>query len=261
MKNKILRMSLISLLLCLCNLILENNVKGQISYLGIKGGLNLPNLEGGTNAVSEGYKTRQAPAFGIFGGMNLTQNLDLQIELLYSGQGGIKNWENELTSAYNSQIPKGLILYQNTKNIAILNYIELPILAKYNLALGKTFKFHIEAGPYFGYLISAKTITSSSSPVYFNESETKIASSSSEASYKVDSNVTSSIRKGNFGITGGLAFSMQIGQGELILDGRPSYGFTNIQKYAVDGKNRTGEMVISLGYAMNLKSKKLKVKS
>ena len=56
----------------------------------------------------------------------------------------------------------------------------------------------------------------------------------------------------NIGITGGVGISRTFGPGDLILDLRGSYGFSDVQKDPINGKNHTGCLVISLGYALKL---------
>jgi len=56
----------------------------------------------------------------------------------------------------------------------------------------------------------------------------------------------------NIGITGGISISRTWGPGDLILDLRGSFGFTNVQKGPANGKNNTGCFVISLGYAIKI---------
>jgi hypothetical protein len=64
--------------------------------------------------------------------------------------------------------------------------------------------------------------------------------------------ITSDIKTVNTGITGGIGISSQILNGEVILDIRGSYGFTNIQKNSLNGKNNTGGLVVTIGYSYNI---------
>jgi hypothetical protein len=60
----------------------------QSMYAGIKGGLSIPSLRGGNSEISEGYSTRMGPDFGAYIGESISGAFGLQLELLYSSQGG-----------------------------------------------------------------------------------------------------------------------------------------------------------------------------
>src|SRR3954468_1663947 len=107
-------------------------------YLGVKGGISIPDLKGSdNNPVSKGWSTRLGPYAGIVGELKLSDKISIQGELNYSSQGGKKNGEKAISSA---QLAKsfGLPLppnspsyvYINCKSEAKLNYIELPVLLK-----------------------------------------------------------------------------------------------------------------------------------
>lgn len=74
---------------------------------------------------------------GIYAKLPLTDAIAIQPELLYSRKGA------ELV--YDNVFAEGTAKFK-------LNYIELPILLKFNL----TDNFNIHAGPYFAYLIDAQ---------------------------------------------------------------------------------------------------------
>lgn len=73
-----------------------------------------------------------------------------------------------------------------------------------------------------------------------------------EQSFDANNDVTSNIKRFNFGITGGIGFTEEIGFGELFLDVRGAYGLTNVQKYSKDGKSHNGYVLIALGYSIGL---------
>lgn len=233
-------------------------------YLGVKGGISIPNLQGGGSAsqVSNGYKSIEGPYFGIFADFKVSKHFSIQPELNYSAQGGQKNGVQAIAT---SQLPAGLIpagtppadippyVYASYKSKARLNYLELPILAKYSISLGKAWKFLIDAGPYVGFLMSAHDITKDSSYVYADPGETQPL-----APFKVDfggnQNIRPDIYKFNFGFQGGVGFEYHFKKcGYLYLEGGGNYGFLNIQKYTADGKNQTGAGTVALGYAFKIR--------
>jgi hypothetical protein len=53
--------------------------------------------------------------------------------------------------------------------------------------------------------------------------------------------------------TGGAGIAKPLGaRNRIFFDARFEYGFINIQKYKEDGKNNTGNVLLSLGYACRL---------
>ena len=107
--------------------------------------------------------------------------------------------------------------------------------------------------PYAGYLLSARQKTSGSSIVYADAAGTQAVSVDPEtgqvfpASFDASTNITNQIHTLNVGLTGGIGLTQNIGYGEVILNVRGGYGLTNIQKHLQDGKNQTGNLLISLG--------------
>lgn len=95
----------------------------QDTKFGVKGGLNMSN-----NSL-DGAKSITSFHFGGFVQIKVNDKFSVQPELLYSAQGAKNNLE--------------------TLN---LNYINIPVMAKYYVADA----FSIEAGPQLGLLISAK---------------------------------------------------------------------------------------------------------
>jgi len=226
----------------------------QSTWLGLKGGLSIPDLSGGgDNPLSNGYTSRLAANFGLLSQFKLHENLSLQVELNYAGQGGQRNGMQPITNlppSLASMVPPGSYLYANFDNKAILDYLELPVMAK--LSWGKTLGFYVNAGPYLGYLLHAKEKTSGTSQIY-EDSKGQEALPYPAQSFDGETDVTSSIKRFNVGVTGGGGLSWRFGQSDkLLLDARFEYGFINIQKYSEDGSNNTGNLLLSLGYAHRL---------
>jgi len=109
------------LIVSICNMA----VSQEISF-GVKGGVNFASLTGDTS----GLESRTAFHFGIVSEFTISEKFSIQPELLYSAQG---------TKADDEELK--------------LNYLNIPVLAKYYLAEGLS----LEAGPQIGLLLSAKT--------------------------------------------------------------------------------------------------------
>ena len=226
----------------------------QSTWLGFKGGISIPNLSGGGgNPISENYTSRLAANFGFLSDFHVCHNFSLQVELNYAGQGGKRDGMQPITSGDLTQgLPAGTYLWANFKNKAVFDYLELPILAK--LHWGHTLGFYVNLGPYFGYLLHAEEKTKGTSTIYYDQAGTQPLQ---EQGYPVppqdftsNTDVTSSLHRFNFGVTGGGGMDWKLSdRNKLLLDARFEYGFLNVQKYSEDGKNNTGNVLISLGYA------------
>ncbi|HEV2480396.1 MAG TPA: porin family protein [Puia sp.] len=226
----------------------------QSPWLGFHGGLSIPDLSGGGgNAISSNYTSRLAANFGIQADYGITQKFSIDVELNYAGQGGKRDGLQPVTnlpSQYQTLVPPGDYLYGNFKNTAAFDYLELPILAR--LKWGKAFKFYVNAGPYFGLLLHAEEKTRGSSYIY-EDPQGNQPISPSPVDFTSNTDVTSDLHKFNFGVTGGIGISQSLGSRCLVfLDGRFEYGLLNIQKYSEDGKNNTGNVLVSLGYSRRI---------
>jgi len=120
-KNSILIMALF---------IVWSNFSQEISF-GVKGGLNLSDW----NTSLENEKFKMSTLFHVGGIVEiaLSDQFSLQPEILFSSKG-VK--DIEVPDSYNF----------------VLNYIDIPVMAKYYVAEG----FSLEVGPQLGILTSAK---------------------------------------------------------------------------------------------------------
>jgi hypothetical protein len=249
------KMKTMLLIAAFTSLAASSQVKAQSSfYLGIKGGLDIPKLQaGGNSPVSKGYSSILGPYFGVFADYSINKSWSIQPELNFSVQGGQKSGMQAIPgNQFDPQIPAGTYFYANFKSKAKLNYLELPILAKYKISLGKEWKFIVDLGPYVGYLMNAKNITSGTSPVYMDSQETQPVVPSHD--FDSTSSITTDIHRFNWGVQGGVGLQYYTRHtGYFYLNVGGNYGFMNIQKYAEDGKNNTGAATVALGYALRLK--------
>jgi len=229
-------------------------------YLGAKGGLTIPNLTaGGSNPVSSGYSSRLGPYFGAVAEDAFGGKFSIQVELNYSSQGGKKDGEQAIPSSQvSSLIPPGTppsqipaYFYANYNSVAKLNYLEVPILAKFTFSLTKNLSLFLDVGPYVDYLINAKDVNTGSGYVYLDEKE-QVPVSPGPESFDTTQDITSQVNRFNVGVQGGGGFALKVGTGKLMLTMGGNYGFINIQKYAADGKNNTGAATVTLGYLFKL---------
>ena len=101
-------------------------------------------------------------------------------------------------------------------------------------------------------LLHAEEKTRGSSYIY-EDPQGNQPISPSPVDFTSNTDVTSDIHKFNVGVTGGIGISQSFGGKNLVfLDGRFEYGLVNIQKYSEDGKDNTGNVLISLGYSRRI---------
>lgn len=101
--------------------------QGHHSNIGVKGGLNLSNINGNGKAdVKPGLH------LGLLSHIHLTKQFAFQPEIMYSAQG---------------------TKYGGSDNSLNLDYINIPLLFQYMFDNG----FRLQAGPQVGFLVNAKT--------------------------------------------------------------------------------------------------------
>jgi len=137
--KKILLVSLVMLIV----------VSVAFSQFGIKGGINLGTVGGDDKSISTSMgkldpKTNVGFVGGISYRIGLIMGLSIQPEVLYAQKGAI----------YEASASVGNY-FMNDKATFTNNYIDIPILAKYNLPI-PLLSPYIEGGVEYGLLLSAK---------------------------------------------------------------------------------------------------------
>lgn len=227
-------------------------VLAQKYELGIRAGLSIPNLTaGGGNQtpLSKGYGSRLGPDLALLAEFEFSRSFSLQPMFEYSSQGGKKKGLQAFTTPQElvAMFPAGQAppyLYANYKSEAKLNYLMLPVLAKF----GKDFKnaawrIYADAGPFVALLVSAHQVTGGQSQFYLDAAGTQPLPGGAQ-SFDHTENIKSDLRRFNVGLEGNIGLSYK----NVFIEGGGNYGFINIQKNALDGKNNTGAAVITIGY-------------
>ncbi len=252
--KKITNIFSIVILLGIIALVSEgNNLYAQANLIGLRAGLSVPNLSGGNTPQSQGYTSRSGMGYGLFFTDKFTDNFAIQAELTYVNEGGVKVGMQQITDP---AVPANLTLYANFKNEAIINYVEIPILAKYCISLSDNLQFYVDAGPYMGILAEAKTQTSGTSNIYLDEQGKVPLTVNGEPlpaqNFNNTQDIQPNIKNTNFGIMGSIGFSTRFLSNILSLDARGAYGLTKIQKDPANGENNVGYFLITLGYAIEI---------
>jgi hypothetical protein len=239
-------------------LLSAGKISAQTPWVGLHGGLSIPDLSGGSgNQLSTGYTSRLAANFGLQGEWHVYQRFSIEVELNYAGQGGQRNGVQPITNlppSLAAEVPPGDYLYANFKNKAVLNYLELPVMARFSW--GRTLIFYANGGPYMGYLLHAEEKTKGTSTIYEDAKGDPLTIQGYPVppqDFTANTDITSSIKRFNVGATGGVGLALPLApRDKVFFDARFEYGFINIQKSSVDGTNNTGNVLLSLGYSRRL---------
>lgn len=231
-------------------LILQNNVFAQAPFtLGIKGGVSIPNLKSsGDNLLDKGWESRTGPYLGLVAEINLSDFIAFTAEINYSSQGGKRTGVQAIPNPNNPPIPP--YLYADFKNTAIINYIEVPIMTTFKFSLGSTTKLIVQTGPYGGFLLRGKNVSSGEGMLYLDEALSIPVSPVQNFDHTTD--IKDQIKSFNYGIQFGLGVAVDFNSSTLRLMGGTNYGLTSIQKDAVNGNDHTGAITVSLAYLFDL---------
>jgi hypothetical protein len=232
------------------------------THIGVQGGLSIPNIRGGNNVQSMGFTSRKGPYFGLFADFSLAPHFSFRAEINYASQGGKRDGMQAIITDLPTDlpVPPGLTLYADFHNETILDYIEIPLLAEYSW--GNKPRFYVNAGPYVGFLLRAKVVTSGQSSLYLDASGTPLLIPPDyqplpPRSFDATTDVKQDINSTNAGIAGGAGLALAAGPGDILFTVHFSLGLANIQRdVELNGKNHTGAVVVTVGYACPLGSKK-----
>ncbi len=199
LKNKKIQTILITkkmknLLAIVLLVILSNTVIAQeksIRY-GAKAGLNLSSI---IVKDSDGLKPRTSFHVGGVVEFPITEKFSIQPEILYSPQGFIdKGKDNSF----------------NFKSVFKLDYLNIPIMAKYYVTKGLS----IEGGPQIGFLLSAKA----------DVKQTNLATGKTETK---SLNIKKELSTVDLGANIGVGYQLDMG---VFLQGRYNIGLLDVDK-------------------------------
>jgi hypothetical protein len=182
--------------------------------IGVRGGINLSNMF--VDDVSD-ENMKLGVNVGVFAKLPLTRGFSIQPELNYSSKGAKQNYNNFIQG-------EGEYRFN-------LNYVELPVLAVFNL--GENFNIH--AGPYIAYLASVNIKD-------LNDDGTidKIADLNAENFNRID-----------YGLSGGIGVDV----GNFGFGARYNYGLREIGKsgslsgeLTKNSRNSAISLYIALGF-------------
>lgn len=251
--KKILAWSLIVL-----TIFLSQITNAQQFSLGARGGISIPNLSASgssQNPLNTGYKSRFGPDAAVTGEYSLSSLFSLEAMVEYSSQGGKKSGMQAFPTpaAMAAMFPAGqapTYLYANFKSEAKMNYLMVPILAKFgwNFKNNSPLRVYVDAGPFAGFLLNAHQVTSGSSMVYA-DAQGQQPLTPQPQSFDSTTNIKSQLNTFNFGVSANVGLAYQMKKSKVFIEGGGNYGFLNIQKGTANGKNNTGAGTVDIGYA------------
>lgn len=237
---------------CLMSMPFYANAQSGNLQVGGHAGVNISKLCCGSMTINEDYQFGEGPTFGLMASYGFNKYLSLVAELNYTTMGGKKNG----LQAVNGYGSNGL-LYADFNNKTVLNYLELPVMAR--VTLGDKFKYYANLGIYGAYLLAANQETSGSSFLYTDKDGTKKYSPTDGQvlSFNKDADIKGQVKDFNFGLVGGLGAGYTFGKHAIWLDGRYVMGMPNVRENTtVNGENSTGSIMATVGYSYTLKSGK-----
>jgi long-subunit fatty acid transport protein len=188
------------------------NVNAQEVKFGVKAGLNLASISGDDTEDLDG---RTSFHFGGIAEIKLSDKFSFQPELLYSAQGAKSSYEDQ---------------FEKEEATIKLDYINLPLMAKYYVAEG----FSIEAGPQIGFLMNSEADYD-----YIDKEDPEFSESGTE-------DLKDEIKGIDFGFNLGFGYKLE---GGLNFGARYNLGLSDLWDVDNGGiKNQNSVIQISIGY-------------
>jgi outer membrane protein with beta-barrel domain len=238
------------------------NTFGQYMLLGVKGGISIPNLSSGNgNPINSGYTSGLGPDFALFGEYKVSDLFSLELSAEFSYQGGKKNGKQTLPvpAWLAATYPAGQApdyLYANFNASAEFHYLLVPLLAKLGGYLGaeSPWRLYFDAGPFAGFLLSAKSVTTGSSYVYTDPGET-MPIVNAPINWDTTADIKDQLNPVNFGVAANIGLAYETGPHRFFFEVGGNYGFIVVQKDKANGENHAGAAVLRLGYAFKIGGK------
>lgn len=243
------------LILPMFALLFSGNIFAQNISIGVRGGISIPNLTAGgseSNPLNTGYKSRLGGDAAIFAQFHLTPVFSIQPMIEYSSQGGKKEGMQAFPtpSEYAPMFPQGAptYLYANFESEAKLNYLLVPVLARFGWNIHNSpLRIYVDAGPFAGFLLSSHQVLNGSSIIYMDPKGQQQLSPGPQ-SFDSTKNIKDQLNTFNFGVSGNLGIAYHFKNSSIFIEGGGNYGFLNIQKGSENGKNQTGAGTVDIGY-------------
>lgn len=265
---------------------------GQVSIAQVKIGAKVGYSIGRINDTSDNiytqdYESSSGVDFGITAELPVNELFSLQAEVIYTQRGGdragvqpiptyslsdlgsIDQLNYLLSLQGKPPITDENPMYADFNNIADLNYLEIPLLGK--LGWGETWRFYVEAGPYFGFLINSTQTTEGESLIYLDSgasdplyvinpghnpedpSTGPLWVPLPPQNFDAETDTADDLSTWNVGFHAGAGLIRKLAERHEIYAGfRGSWSFNTIQKDKTFGESHIGGLIFNLGYAYTL---------
>lgn len=238
------------------------DISAQSTSIGVRGGMSIPNLSGGSsdNPLNSDFKSRVGGDAAIFADFGISSLFSIRPMIQFSQQGGKKDGFQAMPfpSQYAAMLPQGVpaptYLWANFHNAAKFNYLLIPILANFgwNLSAESPVRLYVNAGPFAGFLLSAKQVTSGKDMLYLDAGK-QMPLPVGEQSLDATTDIKDQLHTFNAGVEGNVGVGYKLGKkSNVFIEGGFNYGLIKIQKGEANGKNNTGAGTVSLGYSYQL---------
>jgi hypothetical protein len=177
--------------------------------LGVKGGLNLANVTG--DDVSDDAEMLIGFHAGAYAQFDLAV-LTIQPELLYTMKGSQE---------------EGTMMGVDYSGTSTLNYLEIPVLVKYNVLPTPMMKASVYAGPSLAFLLSAN-----------HEQEVN--------GETTDTDIADDLTSTDFGLNVGASVELS----KLMIDVRYNMGLASVDDSGADADYKNSVIMLSVGYAL-----------
>ncbi|MFN6947086.1 MAG: porin family protein [Cytophagaceae bacterium] len=188
--------------------------------VGVRGGLNYAWHSGYRNLItSDEYRVRYfdhrvlGPHFGITANYELTYFLSVQPEINFSSQGGgvRTSYHDDNLDAFDNTLMESHFFFR-------ANYLQAPLLVK-AMTGEENLGFFVNTGPYFGYWLSGRSRTLETDWV------------TGEQRWHTEKiEFEDNFRRLDIGWIVGIGFLRPIGKGDLFVEFRYNYGFSDLLK-------------------------------
>lgn len=197
------------ILMSLLFALVATSVFSQIA-VGVKTGINWSNIN--TSATSGGTIPNvdflASVNLGVFAEIGLSENFAIQPELVYTKKGF------QIKEGFDFDLFK-LPVFAGVKVQTKINYLEMPLLAKYKFGTG-AIKAYVTAGPTLGYALNGKLQTKANFIIDIPLSNTNIDMSNDN------------FNRFEVGATVGAGVDFPMGSGSFFVDARYTHGLTKV---------------------------------
>lgn len=211
-------------------------------------GANMSNLILGKPSINDGNSF----GYGCNGGVSLEYGANNLLSVVAEGNflyaTCVRNETQPLLSDNPLQAGNPITLYANYKKTQVVNYIQVPVMARLNF--GSKIRYYVNAGPYLG-LVTYGNVEAKGSSYLYLDANGRVPYSENGSLHDLSStkDFTTKLNTLDFGVTGGFGGGYTMGRHGIWIDARYNIGLTNIWGNSeVNGQNQLESFMLGVGY-------------